>query len=109
MARARKRRPEPVEDDDDEDDENINDYVKARLASALASLEASKSAVLEALALFNNPDDDDKGKERKELVDTALEAAGCATRALEAAEEVVEDCDFTEPEPWDEGDDEDDD
>lgn len=106
MARARKR-PEPEPEDDG--GVVVNDFVMARLASALASLKASESAVLDALALFNNPDDDDKGKERKELVATALETVGCATRALEAADETIEDVDFEAAEPWDDEDDDEDD
>lgn len=99
MARARKR-PEPEIVDVDEA-EGDRDYVMARLASASVSLKASAEAIDEALALFNNPDDDKKGKERKELVATALETAGCATRALEAAEGLIPNVDFELGEPWD--------
>ena len=86
------------------------DFVMARLAAARASAEAAIQAIDDAVTLFVNPQDDKKGKERAELVESALEALGCATRAAESAEEVLGQVDPLEIEPWDDdGDDDDED
>lgn len=82
-------------------DATSRDYVMARLAAARASATALIESVDECLNLFVDPDEDDKGKERKELVDAALESAGCTTRALESAEEMLPHVDMKEVEPWD--------
>jgi len=91
----------------DELDVTSRDYVMARLLAARASFQASIDAIDECAALFVNPDDDKKGDERKELIDSALEAAGAGSRALESAEETFDQIDPTEGEPWDEDDDDD--
>jgi predicted ATP-grasp superfamily ATP-dependent carboligase len=82
------------------------DFAMARLAAARASATAMIEAIDDCLNLFVDPEDDISGKERKELVDSALEAAGCSSRALESAEEMFKHVDMNEVEPWDEGDDE---
>lgn len=81
----------------------------ARLAAARVSAQSAVNAIDEALELFIEVDEDAKGKDRTELVETALESVGCATRALEAAEEALPGVDFEECEPWDESDDDDED
>lgn len=115
MARAKKRTSrskerEPAEPDDEEEDEEEDDddddawerdFVLARIASARNALQASLDGLDEMVAHFNNPDDDPDGKERCELLDGAVEQVGFATRALEAAEEVIEDVDWEQGEPWD--------
>jgi hypothetical protein len=94
---------EDEDDDDDEDDDfSPRDFVMARLAAARNALQASIESIDESLALYVNPDDDAKGKERKELLDTAVESVGVASRCLEAAEETIGEVDFKEGEPWDE-------
>lgn len=85
------------------------DFVMARLAAAAVSARGAADALDEALAIFVNPDEDDKLKERKELLATALEGLGCATRAAESAEEIIDQVDPEEREPWDDEDEEDDD
>ncbi len=84
------------------------DFVMARLAAGRAAAQASIEAIDEALNLFVDPDQDKKGKERKELVESALESMGCASRALESAEETIDQADMAEYEPWDEDEGEDD-
>lgn len=91
---ARKRIPIEV-------DATARDYVMARLAAARASATSLIDSIDECLNLFIDPDEDEKGKERKELVDAALESAGCASRALESAEEMIRSVDMKEVEPWD--------
>lgn len=99
MAKARKKKRkheddaddeievvDEAEDEADEDDAIERDFVMARLAAARTSFQAAIDAIDEALALFVNPDDDDDGGEREELVDTAVEAAGAGTIALQSAE-----------------------
>jgi outer membrane biosynthesis protein TonB len=94
------------QDDEDDEGSEARDYIMARSASALASLDAAKAALYEMLGHFNIPDDDGKGKERKALADTALEASSHATRALEDIGEMFsEDLPtetFTAVEPWEE-------
>jgi predicted ATP-grasp superfamily ATP-dependent carboligase len=90
-------------------DVSPRDFVMARLAAARASAQASIDAIDECISVFVNPEDDKKAKERTELVDAALESMGCATRALESAEEFFDQIDPTEGEPWDEEEPEDDD
>jgi len=85
------------------------DYVMARAAGVLASLDASKNAVLESIGLFIGPEDDSKGKERKGLFDAALEAASCAVRGLEDIETKLPDVDMSLAEPWEDDEDDDDD
>lgn len=84
------------------------DYVMARLAAARSAAQSTVEAIDEALAMFVDPEEDSRGKERTELVDAAIEAAGCASRALEDAAEILPDVDFEEGEPWEDEEDEDD-
>ena len=115
MPEARKTRDEEEEDQEDEDEEEDGDededlevtprdYVMARLAAARTSAKATCDAIDEAIAIFVNPTEDPKGKERKQLMDDALQAAGAANLALESAEEVIDTVDWRELEPWDEED-----
>lgn len=76
------------------------DYVMARLAAARSCAQEAIEAIDEAVALFVSPDEDKKGKERDELIDSALEATGRASRALEFAVDAYGDVDPSEPEPW---------
>ena len=94
MAKTR-RKPEP------EIEITERDYVMARLLAARSAAQDALNAIDEAAELFTNPDEDKKGKHRVELVDTALEASGAASRALESAQEVLDDVDMQEGEPWD--------
>ena len=90
-------------------DYTARDYAMARLAAARVAAASAVSAIDEALDLFVEVDEDEKGEERTELITTALESVGCATRALEAAEEIMDQVDPEECEPWDEGDDDEED
>lgn len=102
MARAKKEREKPSpKDAPDEDALAARDDAMARLGGALASLETARECTLTALALFVNPDDDDDGGEREEAIDEAIEAAGAATRGLEAAAEAFKEADVEAGEPWD--------
>jgi len=83
----------------------MRDYVMARGAAALAALESAKNDVVEAMTLFITPDDDERGKERRELLDSAIEAASIATRALEDAALELPNADMEATEPWEEIDD----
>lgn len=85
------------------------DFVLARLAVTLVSLQAAKDAVEEAVAHCVLPEEDEDGKEREELLDTASEAIGEATRALEEAQEGLDDKDFDPKEAEDDEDEEEDD
>lgn len=106
---ARKSKKEREDEDEDEGIEDSGrDFVLARVAVARNALQAGIDSLDEMTALFSNPDDDKNGKERQELLDGAVEQVGFATRALEAAEEIIEDIDFEEGEPWDDDEDEDD-
>ncbi len=84
------------------------DYVLARLAAARSSAMQAVNAIDDAISCFMEPEEDEDGAERKELVEAALEHAGAATRALECAEEILPQVDNAECEPWDEDADEDD-
>ena len=99
MARAKRAtRPEA------EPDLAKRDFVMARLAAARASAQSAISAIDDALVLFVDPDDDEGGGEREEMIGEALEAIGGATRALESAEkefETLEDAELETGEPWD--------
>lgn len=107
MARKSKVDPDDEWDDDDEEEEDeeaeaeaVRDFVMARLGAAAASLTAARNAVDTALECFVNPDSDAKGKERREAIEEALEGAGAAARALEAANEEIGEVDFELGEPW---------
>lgn len=85
------------------------DYVMARLAAARSALTDALTAVDESIELFVNPDEDKSGKDRRDAIETALDAAGAASRALEAADEVAPQVDWKEGEPWDDEDESEDD
>jgi hypothetical protein len=84
------------------------DFALARLAVTRVSLQAAIEAVDETTAYFVMPEDDKTGKQREELLDTAAEALGEATRALEAAQEALDDDEF-DPEEGEEEEEEDED
>lgn len=112
MAKSKKK-PEVDEVDESAEidfDPTPRDYVMARLAAARAASQSAINAIDEALNLFVNPDEDDDGGERTEMIDEALEAAGAAARALEAAETAMAqlvDEDVEAGEPWDDSGDDD--
>ncbi len=107
MAKPKKK-PTVVVQAVDEYEPTPRDFVMARMAAARAAAQSAITAIDDALNLFVNPDQDRKGKERTEMVGEALEALGCACRALEMGEAALDQVDMEEPEPWDEDDDEDD-
>lgn len=87
---------------DDKVAEGTRDYVMARLAASRACLAAAVDSIDEAMSLFVDTSDDKKGRDREELVDSALESAGMGTRALECAQEKIDYVDPQLGEPWDE-------
>lgn len=105
MPRAKPKKPVAAESTDLEP--TARDYVMARLAAGRAAAQSAVNAIDEALNLFVNPDEDDDGGERTEMIDEALEALGVASRATEAAEKgmsELENDDIEAGEPWDEED-----
>jgi hypothetical protein len=90
-------------------DPTTRDFVMARLLAARASAQAAIDAIDDATLLFVEPEDDEKGKKRRKLLEAALDASGAASRALECADEAMPEVDFVECEPWDEDGDEDED
>lgn len=102
----RTRKQPEVEVDDDEAIA-ARDAVMARLAAARAAATSTVAAIDEALLLFINPDEDTSGRKRKEALDDALEEAGAVCRALECAEEELDDADMKAREPWEEEEDDD--
>lgn len=80
------------------------DYVMARLAAARVAAQDAVGAIDEAMGMFVHTDEDTKGTKRGELVQVVLEALGDASRAMESAEEAMEDIDPEEREPWEEDD-----
>jgi len=108
MPRTKHKEPEPdVREEDELDD--VRDFVMARLAAGRALAAEAVKECDEALALFVNPSEDAKGKDRKEAVASALETLGSASRAIEAAEEALPDVDYEMGEPWEDDEDGDDD
>lgn len=97
------REPEPQEDNEF----SARDFVMARLAAARAAAQAAIEDIDASLNLFIDVEEDKKAKEREELLGSALESIGCATRALESAEEMMGEVDPEECEPWDGDEDED--
>ena len=85
---------------------DARDFALARLAVTRVSLQAAIEAVDEATSYFVMPEDDKTGKEREALLDTAAEALGEGTRALEAAQEALDDEEF-DPEEGEEDDEDD--
>jgi hypothetical protein len=107
----RRRLPTPVPEIED-GDHNVRDFVMARLMAARASAQAVIEAIDVAASAFVNPESDAKGRERREVIEDALEAAGTVSRALESAEaelEVFDADDWKEREPWEDEDGEEDD
>ena len=96
-----RKKPEPTKNEvSDDEAAAARDAAMARLGGAAASLSAARDAVLEALGLFVNPEEDEHGAERGELMEAALEAAGAASRGIEQAMEDFEDADAEAGEPW---------
>jgi hypothetical protein len=111
MAKARKKTKRVVDDADDDDLEiepSERDFVMARLAAGRAAAQSAITAIDDVLNLFVNPHQDKRGKEREDGIGEALEALGCATRAVETAESTFDQVDLTECEPWDDEADEED-
>jgi hypothetical protein len=77
------------------------DYAMARVAAARASAAAVIDACDDFITLCIDPEDDDDASERQELLESALEHAGAAARALESAEVMIDKIDPEECEPWD--------
>ena len=108
MPRMRDVRPD-LDDADEADDDEISfevtarDYFMARLAAGRSAAQDALTALDEAIAMCVHPSDDASGKKRKELVDAALEALGMASRSIEDAEDVREEVDPEEGEPWEDG------
>lgn len=86
---------------DAEVEATARDYAMARISAARASAAAVIDACDDFIALCIDPDDDDDGGERAELIDSALEHAGAASRALESVEVMFDKIDPEECEPWD--------
>lgn len=66
------------------------DFIMARLAAAQRQLSAAQETAGDCLDLFLAPEEDLKGEERSEYLDNAIELAGEASRALEAAQTALE-------------------
>lgn len=76
------------------------DFVMARVAAGMTSAQAAIDAMHEFIALCVNPEDDKRGKTRRDALELALESLGVAVHALECAEENAPEMDFSEGEPW---------
>lgn len=103
--KEQKTRSDELEDEANDEALAARDYVMARLGGAIASLDAAREATSAVLALFVNPDEDNRGKDRKELLDDAQEAVGAASRGIDAAVEEIDEVDFAAAEPWEDEDD----
>ena len=75
------------------------DFVMARLAAGRAYATSAIAQLDECLGFFVDPELDGDGKERTELLEGVVEDAGLLSRAIEAAQELLGDIDFTEGEP----------
>lgn len=95
MSPRARRKPE-VEFDPD-----ARDFVMARLAAARVSAAAAIMAIDETIVMFVDVEEDEDGADRTDAIAAALEEAGRATRALEAAEERMSKVDPQDCEPWD--------
>jgi hypothetical protein len=94
------------------DDERsaAREFLLARLAICRGALAAAAVSLDDALALFLDVEQDVKGKQRSELLETVDAAIGEAARAIQLAMPAMADIDPAEAEPDEEdGDDEDDD
>ena len=67
------------------------DFIMARLAAARGHIAAAIEANDACIFFFVFPDDDTDGKERAELFEALIEAAGDLSRAAEAAQTAYED------------------
>lgn len=87
------------------------DYVMARLAAARAQASSALADLDDAIGHFVDPEDDCRdGDLRSAAMEAALESLGCASRCIEAAQEVWDDDDLVDPgEGEDYGDDDDED
>jgi hypothetical protein len=78
------------------------DYVMARLAAARGILSTASEVLDSCITQFVFPDDDKKGKDRIEALDTLSDAAGELSRSIELAQagmEALEGAELTEEEP----------
>jgi hypothetical protein len=75
------------------------DFVMARLGAARACVGAASTEIDNALGCFVSPEDDKKGEERGGAMESAVDLLGEAVRAVEAAQDMLEDVDFSEGEP----------
>jgi len=101
MATAKRKKKTVQVRTELEIDASPRDFVMARLAAGRAASQSAITAIDEVLNLFVNPDQDKRGKEREEMIAEALEALGCACRAVEMAEATFDQVDLDECEPWD--------
>jgi len=84
---------------DKEEATAARDFVMARLGACRGSMAIAGDALDQTLSLFVDPDDDKKGEARVELLDTVDLALGEAARAVQAAQELLDDVDPKEGEP----------
>lgn len=66
------------------------DFIMARLAAARGHLSVATEALDGCLTLFLFPDEDKDGSERSEALDIISESAGEFSRAIEAAQTLLE-------------------
>jgi len=102
MARSKRKHEVRV-------DADARDEAMARLAAARIYATSVVESIDDALAFFVEPEEDATGRKRTQAINDALESAGAASRALEAASETMAVVDPEQCEPWDEEGDEDDD
>lgn len=75
------------------------EFVMARLAACRGGISQAEGALDEALAMFLAPDEDKRGKKRQGLLEAVDVALGEATRAVQAAQEMLDEIDPAEGEP----------
>ena len=91
--------PGAIGDEEEIDPSAARDFVLARLAAARARVAAIEKGIDACIACFLIEKLDPTGKDRADLLDDLAEEAGCLSRALEAAQELLEDVDPKEGEP----------
>ena len=105
MSPRKKPDPEPSFETSD------RDYFLARLAVTRSHLAAGIEAIDCIVALTVDPEEDQKGKEREDLISAATLEVGLASRSLASAElawhDEGADLEIAEGEEYEEGDDED--
>lgn len=105
MSPRRKPDPEPSFEVSD------RDYFLARLAVTRSHLAAGIEAIDCIVALMVDPEEDQKGKEREDLIGAATLEVGMASRSLASAElawhDEGADLEIAEPEQYDEDEDDD--